>query len=50
VFGSSDRALTYKKEKRADEGVEKKELSYTIVENAIEYSHYGEQCGGSSKK
>ena len=26
------------------------ELSYTVGGNANQYSHYGEQCGGSLKK
>ena len=31
------------------EGVEKREPSYTVGENANKYSHYGEQCGDSLK-
>ena len=31
------------------EGVEKRELSYTVGGNANLYSHYGEQCGESLK-
>ena len=34
----------------AGEGVEKRELSYTVGGNVNWYSHYGEQYGGSSKK
>ena len=34
----------------AEEGVEKKETSYTVGGNANLYSHYGEQCGGASLK
>ena len=30
-------------------GVEKREPSYPVGENANEYSHYGEQCGDSLK-
>ena len=33
----------------AGEGVEKRELSYTVGGNANHYSHYGEQCGDSLK-
>ena len=33
----------------AGEGVEKRELSYTVGGNANQYSHYGEQCGDSLK-
>ena len=33
----------------AGEAVEKRELAYTVGENANWYSHYGEQCGDSSK-
>ena len=33
----------------AGEGVEKRELSYTVGGNVNWYSHYGEQYGGSSK-
>ena len=33
----------------ADEGVEKREPSYTAGANANWYSHYGEQCGDSLK-
>ena len=33
----------------AGEGVEKRELSYSVGENANWYSHYGEQCGHSFK-
>ena len=33
----------------AEEDVEKKKPSYTVGGNAIQYSHYGEQCGYSSK-
>ena len=33
----------------AGEGVEKREPSYTVGENANQYSHYGEQCGDSLK-
>ena len=29
--------------------MEKRELAYTVGENANWYSHYGEQCGDSSK-
>ena len=32
------------------EDVEKREPSYTVGWNANQYSHYGEQCGGSLKK
>ena len=35
---------------KAGDGVEKRELSYTIGENVNWYNHYGEQCGGSIKK
>ena len=31
------------------EGVEKREPSYTVGENANQYSHYGEKCGDSLK-
>ena len=33
----------------AGEGVEKREPSYTVGENANLYSHYGEQCRDSLK-
>ena len=33
----------------AGEGVEKRELSYTVGGNVNLYSHYGEQYGGSLK-
>ena len=33
----------------AGEGAEKRELSYTVGENANQYSRYGEQCGDSLK-
>ena len=33
----------------AEEGVEKRELSYTVGENLSWYSHYGKQYGGSLK-
>ena len=33
----------------AGEGVEKREPSYTVGGSANWYSHYGEQCGDSSK-
>ena len=33
----------------AGEGVEKREPSHIVGGNAIEYSHYGEYCGGSLK-
>ena len=33
----------------AGEGVEKRELFYTVGRNVNCYSHYGEQYGGSSK-
>ena len=33
----------------AGEGVEKREHSYTVGENANYHSHYGEQCGNSFK-
>ena len=33
----------------ADEGVEKREPSYTVGGSANYYSHYGEQCGDSLK-
>ena len=33
----------------AGEGVEKRELSYTVGGNANYYSYYGEQCGDSFK-
>ena len=33
----------------AGEGVEKRELSYTVGGNANYCSHYGEQCEGSLK-
>ena len=32
------------------DGVEKREPSYTAGGNGNSYSHYGEQCGDSSKK
>ena len=35
---------------KAGDGVEKRELSYTIGENVNWYNHYGEQCRGSIKK
>ena len=34
----------------AGEGVEKRELSYTIGRNVHWYNHYRKQYGGSSKK
>ena len=34
----------------AEEGAEKKEISYTLGGNANLYSHYGEQCAGASLK
>ena len=33
-----------------NEGVEKKEPSYTVGVNENWYSHYGDQCGDSFKK
>ena len=33
----------------AGEGVEKRELSYTVGGNVNWYSHYGKQYGGSSE-
>ena len=39
-----------KKAINSGEGVEKREPSYTVGGNAIQYSHYGEQCGDSLKK
>ena len=33
----------------AGEGVEKRELLYTVDENVNWYSHYGKHYGGSSK-
>ena len=35
--------------RNAVEGVENKELSYTVGGNVKLYSHYGEQYGGSLK-
>ena len=34
----------------ANEGVEKRELSYTVSGTVNWYSHYGEKYGGSLKK
>ena len=34
--------------KRVDEGVQKREPSYTVDGNANRYSHYGKQYRGSS--
>ena len=41
-----------KRQKIASVGkdVEKRELLYTVGGNVNWYSHYGKQCGGSSKK
>ena len=34
----------------AEEGVEKREPSYTVDGNVSWYSHYGKQYGGSSER
>ena len=40
---------THTHTRTAEEGVEKKEPSYTVGGNANYYSCYGEQCGESLK-
>ena len=43
------RMAIIKKSINAEEGVEKRETSYTVDGNVNWYSHYGEQYGGSLK-
>ena len=43
------RMAIIKKSTNAEEGVEKREPSYTVYGNVNWYSHYGELYGGSSK-